>query len=558
MGKPPRRGVRTHHDTARANNPAMTQPPTQPPAAHPHAGSYDVVVLGSGIAGLYTALQAHGRGASVLVVTKGTIDEANTRYAQGGIAAALGPDDSPDAHQRDTIEAGAGLVDEEAARVLVTEAADRIADLVRYGVNFDATDGEVALGREAAHSANRILHAGGDSTGLEMEITLANLARTEGITVIEHALGDALTFDTNGNVAGIAVFDWRERTHAIYEAPAVVLATGGMGQVYGVTTNPDVATGDGIALAYTCGAEVMDLEFTQFHPTALRLPGKPVFLVSEAVRGEGARLYNVLGERFMPRYHPDAELAPRDVVSRAEHRELRTTAADHVLLDITDRDEAWLAARFPQIYRTCLEGGFDMAHDRIPVSPAAHYTMGGVRTNTWGETTLPGLYAVGEVACTGVHGANRLASNSLLETVIFSKRAVQRIFERASVTAGAGAHAGNGALPRTADARALTPASNGGPPATADEVRALMWSHVGIERSGPELAQAAAQLARWQAALPRPPDRAGHDLRSMLTCARLAAEAALLREESRGAHYRTDFPEPRDEWRRHLVFRSNA
>ncbi|MSQ28912.1 MAG: L-aspartate oxidase [Dehalococcoidia bacterium] len=511
---------------------------------------YDVVVVGSGIAGLYAALQAHEHGHSVLVVTKGSIDEANTRYAQGGIAAAVGPGDSAQSHWQDTMDAGAGLVDEEAAHVLTSEAADRIADLVRYGVRFDASDGEVSLGREAAHSHSRILHAGGDATGLEIELSLAGLAQRQGVTVIEHALADGLVRAADGRVSGIDVFDWRGGRSMRFEAGAVILATGGAGQLYRFTTNPPVATGDGIALAYRSGAEVMDLEFTQFHPTALRLPEVPVFLISEAVRGEGALLYNTRGERFMPKYHPLAELAPRDVVARAEHREMVETGADHVLLDITTRDEDSLAARFPQIYRTCRDVGLNMARDRIPVSPASHYTMGGVRTNIWGETTLPGLYAVGEVACTSVHGANRLASNSLLETVIFAKRAVQRIVEGVDT-----------AMVPTPEARALPAAYGGVPAPTAEDVRALMWDNVGIERDGPRLAQAVDRLARWQAAFEAATreglvSREQHELRSLLTCGRLAADAALVREESRGAHYRLDFPEPREAWRRHLVYRS--
>jgi L-aspartate oxidase len=320
-----------------------------------------------------------------------------------------------------------------------------------------------------------------------------------------------------------------------------------------VTTNPDVSTGDGIALAYACGAEVMDLEFTQFHPTALRLPGAPVFLISEAVRGEGALLYSTRGERFMPRYDERAELAPRDVVALAEHREMLETGSDHVLLDITEKDAAWLAARFPQIYRTCQQAGLDMAVDRIPVSPAAHYMMGGVRTNTWGETTVPGLFAVGEVACTGVHGANRLASNSLLETVVFARRAVERLFESPAAPSGGpppplAPTVGVRPLPRRDGCTGVS-----GPP-HPDELRELMWSHVGIEREGPRLAEAAERLARWQSELPAATDRPGYELRSMMLCALLAAEAALLREESRGAHYRSDFPERREEWKRHIVF----
>ncbi|MGE3858272.1 MAG: L-aspartate oxidase, partial [Dehalococcoidia bacterium] len=297
---------------------------------------YDLVVVGSGIAGLYAALQAREHGASVLVVTKGSMEEASTRYAQGGIAAAVGEGDSPEDHLRDTIEAGAGLVDEHAARILVFEAADRIADLVRYGVRFDSANGEVALGREAAHSAARIIHAGGDATGLEIELSLSALARRE-VTILEHTFATRILVE-DGRAVGVEVLDGNTGARARYAAGNVVLATGGAGQMYRTTTNPVVSTGDGVALAYECGAEVMDMEFTQFHPTALVLPGRPVFLISEAVRGEGALLFNTNGERFMPAVHPLAELAPRDIVARATYHEMARTGADHVLLDITAKD----------------------------------------------------------------------------------------------------------------------------------------------------------------------------------------------------------------------------
>ncbi len=514
------------------------------------SSDFDLVVVGSGIAGLYAALRAHEEGARVLVVTKGSIDEASTRYAQGGIAAAVGPGDTPADHWRDTIEAGAGLVDEEAARILTEEAAARIADLVRFGVRFDAENGEVSLGREAAHSASRILHAGGDSTGLEIELSLSSLARREGVTILEHTLADRLLVD-DGAAAGVEVLDARTGERAAYDGRAIVLATGGAGQLYRTTTNPAISTGDGVELAYTAGAEVSGMEFTQFHPTALRLPGYPVFLISEAVRGEGALLFNTRGERFMPRYDERAELAPRDIVARAAHREMEETDSDHVLLDITARDAAWLAARFPQIYRTCLEAGLDMSKDRIPVSPAAHYAMGGVRTNTWGETTLRGLFAVGEVANTGVHGANRLASNSLLETIVFAHRTVERLLSPA--------RANEPSPTLSADAIALPAEARHGPTEpTADALRRLMWSHVGIVRDGEHLTEAARTFVGWSARLPEAVDRFTRELRALVICARLASEAALLREESRGAHYRTDFPEAREEWRRHIVFRADA
>lgn len=512
--------------------------------ATPTEERYDLIVVGSGIAGLYAALEAPGR---VLVVTKGGIEEASTRYAQGGIAAAVGPGDDPALHLKDTLDAGAGLVDEEAARILCYEASDRIADLVRYGVRFDTADGEVELGREAAHSRSRILHARGDATGLEIELSLSSLARHQ-VDVLEHALASRILVE-DGHVAGVEVFLVDEGVPRTFRSPAVVLATGGAGRMYRTTTNPPVSTGDGVALAYHAGAEIMDMEFTQFHPTALVLPDRPVFLISEAVRGEGALLYNVRGERFMPRYDAErAELAARDVVARAALREMLETGSDHVLLDATARDPAWLAARFPQIYATCLEAGLDMARDRIPVSPAAHYTMGGVRTNTWGETTVPGLFAVGEVACTGVHGANRLASNSLLETVVFAHRAVQRLVDPPDPLPPPPAP--------SPDARVLRPpAPDAGPP-PLEELRELMWRDVGIERTGEGLERAVERLRRWAASLPAATDRAGWELRSLVTCGRLAAEAALLREESRGAHYRRDFPAPDERWRRHVVFRA--
>ncbi len=507
---------------------------------------YDLIVVGSGIAGLYAALQAIDRGASVLLVTKGAIDEATTRHAQGGIAAAVGPGDSPENHLRDTIEAGAGLVDEDAARILCEEAADRVADLVHYGVRFDDTDGEVALGHEGAHSQPRILHARGDATGLEIELSLTSLAR-EGATILEHTFARRVIVEADRAVGLEIVANGGTRpTVREVRSDRIVLATGGAGRMYSVTTNPPVSTGDGIALSYEAGAEIMDMEFTQFHPTALRIPGAAVFLISEAVRGEGARLLNEDGEPFMERYDERGDLAPRDIVARASLREMQLSGASNVWLDITERSEAWLAARFPQITQRCSEHGIDLSTDRVPVSPAAHYLMGGVRTNTCGETTLPGLYAVGEVACTGVHGANRLASNSLLETVVFAKRTVQRMFDI------------DDAEPQpelTTGALSLLPAGVGSEATTLAEMQTLMWDEVGIVRHGEGLRRAAVQLARWHGALDHALSRDAVELRAALVCARLATEAALRREESRGAHFRSDFPQPEEAWRRHLVFR---
>lgn len=509
--------------------------------------SADVLVVGSGIAGLFVALQASERGASAVIVTKGAIDEANTRYAQGGIAAAIDEHDSPEQHLRDTIEAGAGLVDEGAARVLCTEAPGRVADLVRYGVRFDTDGGSVALGREGAHAGRRVLRAGGDQTGLEIELSLSSLVQRQHITVIEHAPVERILVE-DGRAVGVEAM-LADGATLRCESPHVVLATGGAGRLYRFTTNIESATGDGVALAFRAGAEVRDMEFTQFHPTAMHRPDAPVFLISEAVRGEGALLLDADGERFMPAMHPMAELAPRDIVARAAVARMRATGADCVYLDVTAHDADWLAARFPNIYRTCMESGIDMARDPIPVSPAAHYTMGGVRTNTWGETTLPGLYAVGEVTSTGVHGANRLASNSLLESVVFARRLSERLF---------GGQEGEGPPEPSPEAHTLPPVAASPPPSeppTREAVQRLMWEQVGIERDAVGLADAAERLAAFEAALPPTARHEDHELRSIITSGRLAAAAALLREESRGAHYRRDFPEPREAWRRHLVFR---
>jgi L-aspartate oxidase len=506
---------------------------------------YDYIVVGSGIAGLYAALLAREHG-SVLLLTKGSIEESNTRWAQGGIAAPIGDDDSPQLHLEDTIRAGAGLVDEEAARVLVENAAEAIAELVRLGVPFDTADGEMILGREGAHSVRRVVHAGGDATGARIELTLSSVARMSGITILEYAQAIELKV-VDGHVCGLRALDTRSNSVVSYEARFVILATGGLGQMYGVTTNPAVATGDGVALAYRAGAEVADMEFVQFHPTALRLPGVPVFLISEAVRGEGGVLRNANGEAFMERYHELKDLAPRDVVARAIVSEMKGTESDHVLLDVTHIEASRLRARFPQIYKYCLDHGLDITGAPIPVSPAAHYMMGGVRTNTWGETTLPGLYACGECADTGVHGANRLASNSLLETVVFARRAVERTLSEP------------GGQEATSRSAVTLPHMQGHAerPLSLEALQWLMWQDVGIVRSAESLEEARGTLAAWERQV-KPVDRPSHELENLVLAARLTTEAALMRTESRGGHYRSDFPERKEEWRRRIVFRAAA
>jgi L-aspartate oxidase len=484
----------------------------------------------------------------VLLVTKGSIDDCNTRHAQGGIAAAIGVMDSPELHFNDTMNAGAGLCSENAVRILTDEAADRIADLVRFGVPFDTLNGEIALTREAAHSMARILHAGGDATGASIETTLSHQIRLTGIPVREQCLATEILME-NGRVAGLKMFDIAYGTIQTIGCRHLIMASGGAGQLFKVTTNPEVATGDGIALAYRAGADIADMEFFQFHPTALRLPGVEPFLISEAVRGEGGILRNESKRAFMKDYTPQAELAPRDVVARAITSEMAKTGADHVYIDITHLPAAITAARFPQIYQHCLELGLDMAKDYIPVAPAAHYMIGGIRVNTWGQSSLPGLFAAGEVACTGVHGANRLASNSLLEVLVFGKRIVERSIN------GSGNDSPeewNTDLHRKMPPRRESKSTT----CSLSALQTLLWDKAGIVRDGAGLEKAAATLAAWQGSLPEPCDRATWEMLNLIITGRLMTEAALMRLESRGAHYRTDHPMPQEEWHKHIVLKA--
>jgi|TARA_B100000315_G_scaffold91857_1_gene84626 L-aspartate oxidase len=507
---------------------------------------YDCVIVGSGIAGLYTALLAKEQG-SVLLITKGKIDDCNTKFAQGGIAAAIGKNDSPQLHFQDTITTGSGLCDEGMVRILVDEAAGRIADLVNFGVPFDTLDGEVDLTLESAHSVPRILHAGGDATGEHIEVTLSERVRSSGIQVLENHLATEIVVE-KGEVRGVKALDYYTGSTEDFECRYLILATGGAGQLFKLTTNYEIATGDGIALAFKAGAELGDMEFFQFHPTVLHLSGVIPFLISEAVRGEGGILRNADGKRFMPEYAPQAELAPRDVVARSIVYEMKKTGENNVFLDATHLPPHIITTRFPQIYRFCLEHGVDIIRELVPVAPAAHYMIGGVKVNSWGETNLVGLFAAGEVACTGVHGANRLASNSLLEVLVFSKRIIEKMRKMDKpTTAGSQRVEIQHLLKQRQPTRVVAPPS-------LSALKQLFWDEVGIIRSRGGLAKTADTLAAWQESLPLPTDRPSYELDNLVLTGRLIAEAALLRQESRGAHFRSDFPQSLPEWQSHIIF----
>ncbi|MHC1578637.1 MAG: L-aspartate oxidase [Dehalococcoidia bacterium] len=511
---------------------------------------YDYIIVGSGIAGLYTALLAVQQG-SVLVLTKGSIDDCNTKYAQGGIAVPMGKHDSPELHFKDTMAAGDGLCDAEAVRILAEEAADCIADLIKLGVPFDTLNGEITLTREAAHSVPRIMHAGGDATGEHIEVTLSHHVRSTPVKILEDCLASEILV-RKGKVTGVRALDCRTGSVDEYSCKFLILATGGAGKLFKYTTNSDVVTGDGIALAFAAGAEISDMEFFQFHPTVLRLPGVAPFLISEAVRGEGGILRNVEGHRFMPDYAAKAELATRDIVARSIVHEMKKTNSDRVFLDVTHLPARLITTRFPHIYRFCRDHGLDITKGLIPVAPAAHYLMGGVKVNNWGEASIPGLFAAGETACTGVHGANRLASNSLLESVVFGKRIVQRT--KMSAASESRQQSDSSHLCRLPEREILPKV----PPLNLPNLQSLMWDKVGIMRSGRGLKEAAAILATWESLLSQPSDRPSYELNNLVLCARLMTEAALFRKESRGAHFRTDFPRRSTEWQRHIVFRENV
>jgi L-aspartate oxidase len=494
----------------------------------------DFIVIGSGIAGLRAAVELADAG-RVLILTKDRLTESSTEYAQGGVAVVLSDDDEIQWHYEDTLRAGAGLCDAPAVRLLVEEGPRYVQELMAWGCRFDRQGEQLERGREAAHSRRRIIHAQGDSTGREIVRTL--LQRIMGhpqVEIVDHARALELLGD-DGRCEGVRYVDTSRGRESIVVASAVILATGGAGQIYAATTNPDVATGDGMAMAYEAGAVLCDMEFVQFHPTALALPGAPRFLLTEALRGEGGVVRDCRGVRFLQRVHEKAELAPRDIVARAIFERMRETGSDCVYLDLTHLDGEFLRRRFPRIWATCQAYGLDITREAIPVSPAAHYFMGGVRTDTEGRTGIEGLYAAGEVACTGVHGANRLASNSLLEGLVFGARAARAARCRAHSSGSR-----RGSFSRNVSSGwALDPE-------IARQVRQIMWSQVGIVRHRDGLQHALATLDHVEDPEMTVPTR------NFLTVARLVARAALFRQESRGAHYRRDFPDTDDRnWRCH-------
>lgn len=501
-----------------------------------------VIVVGSGIAGILAALHARAAGCRVTVVTKDVLAESNTRYAQGGVAVVTTADDSVDAHVADTLTAGAGLAVEEAVRTLVSEGPDRIAELIGLGVAFDRDDrGELRRGLEAAHSAPRILHAGGDATGAAIEAALVARLRENDIRVVEHAFLVDLLVDATGVVGVDLLIDDERRG---LRADAVILATGGAGHLYAHTTNPAVATGDGIAAALRAGATVADLEFVQFHPTVLAV-GEP-FLVSEAVRGEGAILVDDAGRRFAFDAHPDGELAPRDVVARAIARAMQTQHGRPVHLDATALGGDFLAERFPTIDRVLRERGIDWAREPVPVIPAAHYLMGGIATDLFGRTSIPRLYAVGETARTGVHGANRLASNSLLEGAVFGARAGDAVARDLASPGIPGPIISSPSFGADDASSAPDDAGERGGEAAFSRaaLQELMWRDAGLVRTGAGLERAASVLARWSSEARAPRTRTQFEDDNLLRVAREVVRAARARTVSVGAHHRVDVAAP--------------
>jgi len=513
--------------------------------------TFDVIVAGSGIAGLRAAIEIARGGGRVAILTKDGPTDSATDKAQGGLAAVLSDDDEISLHYQDTIQAGDGLCHEGAVRVLVEEGPPRALELIEWGARFDREGARILLAREAAHSKRRILRAQGDSTGREIVRALVAKSSEDARIVLLPRIFSVDLILSGGRCAGLSALDESRRRPEILRARAVLLATGGVGQAYRETTNPPQATGDGMAMAYRAGAEMMDMEFVQFHPTALCLEGAPRFLLSEAMRGEGGRLENAAGERFLSRSDARGELAPRDIVARGIVAEMRRTGHPSVYLSMRGLDPKFVRERFPTIAATCASYGLDIGHDRIPVTPCAHYVMGGVKTDLWGRTSVPGLYAAGEVACSGVHGANRLASNSLLEGLVFGARAGHAVLGDDPPPAPQGPLVGDPAMALAIDETAAD--------AALESLKRVMWDGVGIIRDGTGLRSAIDAILRLERGLAlRPVSRRGVEARNLLFVGRLIAESALGRRESRGAHFRQDFPVRESGRGRHSIIAPGA
>ena len=506
----------------------------------------DYIVIGSGVAGLRASIELAASGARVTVLTKDKASESNTEYAQGGVAVVLSDDDNAELHEEDTLVAGAGLCDPEAVETLVTEGTRYIKQLIEWGTEFDREGGKLVFTQEAAHSRRRILHAHGDSTGKEIVRALIARARAEKTIVLMPFANTESLIVRDGRCAGVRFLDPILRAPREIFAKAVILCTGGAGQLYQHTTNPPVATGDGMAMAYFAGAEMADMEFVQFHPTALSLEKAPRFLLSEAMRGEGGILRNKYGERFMGNYDERLELAPRDIVSRSIVAEMRRTGTRHAFLDMTALPEEFLKERFPKIYETCKFYGLNIATDLLPVSPASHYCMGGIRTDLHGRSTLSGLYAAGEVTCTGVHGANRLASNSLLEGLVFGARAGESALADSSKFQVSSSKSEN----QQTGTWNLEPGTIS--TAVKKRVKRVMWERVGILRDKESLKRALKEFEQISQS------NLSVSSRNFVTLAKLVAAGALWREESRGGHFRTDYPERNEKFRAHSIQKFDA
>jgi L-aspartate oxidase len=508
---------------------------------------FDTIVIGSGLAGLTAAYYASKNG-TVAIITKSQLDTSNSYYAQGGIAAVISPDDSFEMHIQDTLTAGRGLCDLDSVQVLVSEGRDRVLELIGMGMEFDREQNDFVLGLEGGHSKRRILHAGGDATGKALTCFMlkkvneqAHIKAFEYTTVVELLLSE-------GACTGALAIDFQTGQNLIFKSKATIIATGGLSRIYDRSTNPHTATGDGIALAFQAGAEISDIEFIQFHPSALNIPGKEAFLISEAVRGEGAWLLNSKGDRFMPALHPQAELAPRDVVAFSIFRQMQLDQSDHVYLSLKHLDAEKIKTRFSTIYHTVAEFGYDLTHDLIPIAPAAHYMVGGIKTDLNGETNISGLFACGEVASTGVMGANRLASNSLLECLVFGKRVADQAARK---------HPSLHPLPKICpvsidtknEARYLE---------IKNTIAYLMSKKAGIVRSQETLLQALEMLKKIKEELPEKITEYNLlKIKHIADICQLICKGALIREESRGGHIREDFPNEEPKFQVHIVQQKN-